>query len=125
MDLFDYMHEKNMEKEAPLASRLRPSTLDEVVGQRHIIGKDKLLYRAIRADKLGSIILYGPPGTGKTTLARVIANTTSARFTQINATVAGKKDMEEVVRQAKETLGMYQQKTILFVDEIQIGRAHV
>ena len=118
MDLFDYMHEKNMEKEAPLASRLRPSTLDEVVGQRHIIGKDKLLYRAIRADKLGSIILYGPPGTGKTTLARVIANTTSARFTQINATVAGKKDMEEVVRQAKETLGMYQQKTILFVDEI-------
>ena len=118
MDLFDYMHEKNMEKEAPLASRLRPSTLDEVVGQRHIIGKDKLLYRAIRADKLGSIILYGPPGTGKTTLARVIANTTSARFTQINATVAGKKDMEEVVRQAKETLGTYQQKTILFVDEI-------
>ncbi len=118
MDLFDYMHEKNMEKEAHLASRLRPSTLDEVVGQRHIIGKDKLLYRAIRADKLGSIILYGPPGTGKTTLARVIANTTSARFTQINATVAGKKDMEEVVRQAKETLGMYQQKTILFVDEI-------
>ena len=118
MDLFDYMHEKNMEKEAPLASRLRPSTLDEVVGQRHIIGKDNLLYLAIRADKLGSIILYGPPGTGKTTLARVIANTTSARFTQINATVAGKKDMEEVVRQAKETLGMYQQKTILFVDEI-------
>lgn len=98
MDLFDYMHEKNMEKEAPLASRLRPTTLEEVVGQRHIIGKDKLLYRAIRADKLGSIIFYGPPGTGKTTLARVIANTTSAKFTQINATVAGKKDMEEVVR---------------------------
>ena len=118
MDLFDYMHEKNMEKEAPLASRLRPTTLEEVVGQRHIIGKDKLLYRAIRADKLGSIIFYGPPGTGKTTLARVIANTTSARFTQINATVAGKKDMEEVVRQAKDALGMYQQKTILFVDEI-------
>ena len=118
MDLFDYMHEKNMEKEAPLASRLRPTTLEEVVGQRHIIGKDKLLYRAIRADKLGSIIFYGPPGTGKTTLARVIANTTSAKFTQINATVAGKKDMEEVVRQAKDALGMYQQKTILFVDEI-------
>lgn len=118
MDLFDYMHEKNMEKEAPLALRLRPKTLDEVVGQRHIIGKDKLLYRAIKADKLGSIIFYGPPGTGKTTLAKVIANTTSAAFTQINATVAGKKDMEEVVRQAKETLGMYRQKTILFVDEI-------
>ncbi len=118
MDLFDYMREKNMDKEAPLASRLRPSTLEEVVGQQHIIGKDKLLYRAIRADKLGSIIFYGPPGTGKTTLAKVIANTTSARFTQINATVAGKKDMEEVVRQAKEIFGMYQQKTILFVDEI-------
>lgn len=118
MDLFDYMREKNMDKEAPLASRLRPATLDEVVGQQHILGKDKLLYRAIKADKLSSIIFYGPPGTGKTTLAKVIANTTSAKFTQINATVAGKKDMEEVVRQAKETLGMYQKKTILFVDEI-------
>lgn len=118
MDIFDYMREKNRDKEAPLASRLRPSTLDEVVGQKHIIGKDKLLYRAIKADKLSSIIFYGPPGTGKTTLARVIANTTSARFTQINATVAGKKDMEEVVRQAKDAFGMYQQKTILFVDEI-------
>ena len=118
MDLFDYVREKNMDKEAPLASRLRPSTLEEVVGQQHIIGKDKLLYRAIKADKLSSIIFYGPPGTGKTTLAKVIANTTSAVFTQINATVAGKKDMEEVVGRAKETLGMYQKKTILFVDEI-------
>ena len=118
MDLFDYMRSNTMEKEAPLASRLRPSTLDEVVGQKHIIGKDKLLYRAIKADKLGSIIFYGPPGTGKTTLAKVIANTTSARFTQINATVAGKKDMEEVVKEAKDTLGMYGQRTILFVDEI-------
>lgn len=118
MDLFDYMREKNMDKEAPLASRLRPTTLEEVVGQQHIIGKDKLLYRAIKADKLSSLIFYGPPGTGKTTLAKVIANTTSAEFTQINATVAGKKDMEEVVRQAKDTLGMYQKKTILFVDEI-------
>ena len=118
MDLFDYVREKNMDKEAPLASRLRPSTLEEVVGQQHIIGKDKLLYRAIKADKLSSIIFYGPPGTGKTTLAKVIANTTSAEFTQINATVAGKKDMEEVVDRAKETLGMYQKKTILFVDEI-------
>lgn len=118
MDLFDYMREKNQEKESPLASRLRPETLEEVVGQQHIIGKDKLLYRAIKADKLSSLIFYGPPGTGKTTLAKVIAHTTSAKFTQMNATVAGKKDMEEVVRQAKETLGMYNQKTILFVDEI-------
>ena len=118
MDLFDYVREKNLDKEAPLASRLRPSTLEEVVGQQHIIGKDKLLYRAIKADKLSSIIFYGPPGTGKTTLAKVIANTTSAVFTQIKATVAGKKDMEEVVGRAKETLGMYQKKTILFVDEI-------
>ena len=118
MDLFDYMREKEQEKEAPLASRMRPTVLDEVVGQQHIIGKDKLLYRAIMADKLGSVIFYGPPGTGKTTLAKVIANTTSAEFKQINATVAGKKDMETVVSEAKETLGMYQKKTILFIDEI-------
>ena len=118
MDLFDYMRETSKEKEGPLASRLRPKTLDEVVGQQHIIGKDKLLYRAIKADKLQSIIFYGPPGTGKTTLAKVIANTTSAQFQQINATVAGKKDMEEVVAKAKDSLGMYGQKTILFVDEI-------
>lgn len=117
MDLFDYMR-STMETEAPLASRLRPTTLDEVVGQTHIIGKDKLLHRAIIADQLGSIILYGPPGTGKTTLAKVIANTTKANFRQINATVAGKKDMEEVVKEAKEALGMYGRKTILFVDEI-------
>nr|WP_317378443.1 replication-associated recombination protein A [uncultured Faecalimonas sp.] len=118
MDLFDYMRETTKKKESPLASRLRPKTLEEVVGQQHIIGKDKLLYRAIKADKLSSIIFYGPPGTGKTTLAKVIANTTSANFTQINATVAGKKDMEEVVRQAKDDQGMYGKKTILFVDEI-------
>lgn len=118
MDLFDYMRSTNMEKESPLAARLRPTTLDEVVGQQHIIGKDKLLYRAIKADKLSSIIFYGPPGTGKTTLAKVIANTTSAEFTQINATVAGKKDMEAVVEQAKNVNGMYGKKTILFIDEI-------
>ena len=118
MDLFDYMRANTMEKESPLASRMRPTTLDEVVGQKHIIGKDKLLYRAIKADKLGSVIFYGPPGTGKTTLAKVIANTTSARFEQINATVAGKKDMEEIVKNAKDAIGMYGQKTILFVDEI-------
>ncbi len=118
MDLFDYMRKNTMEKESPLASRLRPSTLEEVVGQQHIIGKDKLLYRAIKADKIGSVIFYGPPGTGKTTLARVIANTTSADFKQLNATVAGKKDMEEIVKEAKDSLGMYGKKTILFVDEI-------
>ncbi len=118
MDLFDYMRETTRETESPLASRLRPRTLDEVVGQQHIIGKDKLLYRAIKADKVGSIIFYGPPGTGKTTLAKVIAGTTSAEFKQINATVAGKKDMEDVVKEAKDLLGMYGKKTILFVDEI-------
>ena len=118
MDLFDYMRETTKKKESPLASRLRPKTLEDMVAQQHIIGKDKLLYRAIKADKLSSIIFYGPPGTGKTTLAKVIANTTSANFTQINATVAGKKDMEEVVRQAKDDQGMYGKKTILFVDEI-------
>ena len=118
MDLFEYMRTTNMEKEAPLAARMRPRTLEEVVGQEHIIGREKLLYRAIMADKLSSIIFYGPPGTGKTTLAKVIANTTSAEFTQINATVAGKKDMEEVVAKAKDLQGMYQKKTILFIDEI-------
>jgi putative ATPase len=118
MDLFEYMRENNKDKESPLAARMRPRTLDEVVGQQHIIAKDKLLYRAISADKLSSIILYGPPGTGKTTLAKVIAGTTKAEFMQINATVAGKKDMEEVVGKAKDNLGMYGKKTILFIDEI-------
>lgn len=118
MDMFEYMRQQNMEQESPLAKRMRPTKLEDVVGQEHIIGKDKLLYRAIQADKLSSIILYGPPGTGKTTLAMVIANSTSAEFTQINATTSGKKDMEEVIRKAKDTMGMYQKKTILFVDEI-------
>ncbi|MBR5376651.1 MAG: replication-associated recombination protein A [Lachnospiraceae bacterium] len=118
MDLFEYMKESKLKSEAPLAARLRPETLDEIVGQEHIVGKDRLLYRAIRADKLSSIILYGPPGTGKTTIARVIANTTKAEFVQLNATVAGKKDMEEVVKKAGENLGMYGRKTILFIDEI-------
>ena len=118
MDLFDYMRETSMEQEAPLASRLRPGTLEEIVGQQHILGKDKLLYRAIQADKLSSLIFYGPPGTGKTTIAKVIARTTSAVFQQINATVAGKKDMEAVVQEAKDARGMYGKRTILFVDEI-------
>ncbi len=118
MDLFDYMREQNKDKESPLAGRMRPKTLEEVVGQQHIIGKDKLLYRAIKADKLGSVIFYGPPGTGKTTLAKVIANTTSSEFAQINATTAGKKDMQEVVEAAKERSLTLQKKTILFIDEI-------
>ena len=118
MDLFDYMRENQKKKEAPLAARLRPRTLEEVVGQRHILGKDKMLYRAIKADKLSSLILYGPPGTGKTTLARVIAGTTSSEFTQINATVSGKKDMEQIVEAAKNLAGMYGRRTILFIDEI-------
>lgn len=118
MDLFEYMRNTAKEKESPLASRMRPTTLDEVVGQSHIIGKEKLLYRAIKADKISSVIFNGPPGTGKTTLAKVIANTTSADFTQINATSAGKKDMEEVISKAKDTFAMYAKRTILFIDEI-------
>ncbi|HAT02556.1 MAG TPA: replication-associated recombination protein RarA, partial [Oribacterium sp.] len=118
MDLFEYMQEKSKEEDAPLASRMRPETLEEVVGQEHIIGRDKLLYRAIKADKLGSIIFYGPPGTGKTTLAKVIAHTTSADFESVNATIAGKKDLEEVVARAKQNAGGYGRKTILFIDEI-------
>lgn len=118
MNLFEYMRSNAMEKEAPLAARMRPKTLDEVVGQEHVLGKDKLLYRAIMADKISSVIFYGPPGTGKTTLAKVIANTTSANFTQINATIAGKKDMEEVVEKARQEQGMYGKRTILFIDEI-------
>ena len=117
-DLFSYMKEATLEKESPLASRMRPKTLEEVVGQQHIIGEGKMLYRAIKADKLSSLIFYGPPGTGKTTLAKVIANTTSANFTQLNATTAGKKDMEEAVKKAQDNLGMYGKKTILFIDEI-------
>ena len=118
MDLFDYMRDNTMKKEAPLASRMRPDNLDEVVGQKNIIGKDKLLYRAIQADKLSSVIFYGPPGTGKTTLAKVIASTTSSIFKQINATSSGKKDMQQAVAEAKDNLGMYGKKTILFIDEI-------
>lgn len=118
MDLFDYQREKTMKKEAPLASRLRPKTLDEFVGQEHIIGENTLLYRAIKADKLTSIILYGPPGTGKTTLAKIIANTTEAYFKQLNATASGIKDIKEIIEQAKTSLGMSGRRTILFIDEI-------
>lgn len=118
MDLFDMHRQEIAAKEEPLAARMRPEKLDDVVGQEHIIGKGRLLYRAIKADKLSSIIFYGPPGTGKTTLAKVIANTTSANFSQVNATTAGKKDLAEVVDQAKESLGRFGHKTILFIDEI-------
>ena len=118
MDLFDYVRENIKEKESPLAARMRPSTLEEVVGQQHIIGEGKLLYRAIKADKVSSIIFYGPPGTGKTTLAKVIAGTTSSQFQQINATTSGKKDMEAVVNGAKDLLALTGKKTTLFIDEI-------
>lgn len=118
MDLFEYMREQDKEQEAPLAGRMRPASLDEMVGQQHILGKDKMLYRAIKADKLSSIILYGPPGCGKTTLARVIANTTKSVFTQMNATTSGKKEMEQAIKEAQNNQGMYGSRTILFIDEI-------
>lgn len=118
MNFFDYMAKENIKKDSPLAMRLRPEKIEDIKGQEHILGKDKLLYRAIKADRLRSLILYGPPGTGKTTIAKVIAETTQSDFKQINATTSGKKDMEEVVRIAKENLSMYGKKTILFVDEI-------
>ena len=118
MNLFEAAGEEARKKEEPLAYRMCPQTLDEVVGQKHIIGKDKLLYRAIKADKLGSLIFYGPPGTGKTTLARVIASSTSAAFRQVNAVSAGKKDLENVIAGAKDRLGLSGKKTILFIDEI-------
>ncbi len=118
MDLFEYMGMQRKEEESPLAVRMRPRSLDEIVGQHHIIGKDKLLYRAIKADKISSLIFYGPPGTGKTTIAKVIAQTTSAHFLQMNATTSGKKDMEKAVKEAEESLAMYGRRTILFIDEI-------
>ena len=118
MNLFDIASEEKKKKEEPLAARMRPETLDDIVGQQHIIAHDKLLYRAIRADRLSSIIFYGPPGTGKTSLAHVIANTTKASFEKVNATIAGKKDMEEVVARAKRRFSEQGKRTILFIDEI-------
>lgn len=118
MDIFEYAHQNRIKEEAPLASRIRPQTLEEFVGQKHILAKDSQLYRAIKADRLSSVIFCGPSGTGKTTLARVIANTTKADFKQINATVAGKQDMVDITEAAKVTLAAYGRKTILFVDEI-------
>lgn len=118
MDLFEYNRRDALSRQAPLASRMRPRTVEEVVGQEHILGKDKLLYRAIKADRISSLILYGPPGTGKTTLAQVIANSTKAAFVELNATTSGKKEMEGAVGRAKDRLGMDGTRTILFIDEI-------
>ena len=118
MDLFDYMRTNTMEKEAPLASRMRPATLDEVVGQQHIIGKDKLLYRAIKADKLGSVIFYGPPGTGKTTLAKVIANTTSPGSARSTPQWPEKGYGGHRKGGQGQPWHVWEAETILFVDEI-------
>lgn len=117
MDLFDYMRENALRQEAPLAVRMRPQRLEEIAGQAHILGKDKLLYRAVKADAVGSMILYGPPGCGKTTIAEVISRETQSDFCRLNATTAGKKEMEEVIQRAKENFGRGR-RTTLFVDEI-------
>ncbi|GAB4428398.1 MAG: AAA family ATPase [Anaerolineae bacterium] len=118
MNLFDHAREKQLEKESPLAARMRPRTLDEFIGQEHIVGPGRLLRRAIQADQLSSVIFYGPPGTGKTTLARIIANTTHAHFIALNAVLSGVKDIREAIETAKERRGMFGQKTILFIDEV-------
>ncbi len=118
MTLFDHHRQSLTEKEAPLAARMRPRSLDEFVGQAHIIGVGRLLRRAIEADQLASLLFYGPPGTGKTTLARVIANTTRAQFIALNAVLAGVKDIREAIATAQDRRGLYGQRTILFVDEV-------
>lgn len=118
MDIFELQAEKNLLKDAPLSERLKPGKLEDYVGQGHILGKGKLLHRAIIADKITSLILYGPPGTGKTSLAKVIANTTKSNFVRLNAVTDGLKELREVVATAKNDLGMYDIKTILFIDEI-------
>jgi putative ATPase len=118
MSLFDHARNQQIEKEAPLAARMRPRTLDEFVGQEHIVGPGRLLRRAIQADQLSSVIFYGPPGTGKTTLARIIANTTHAHFIALNAVLSGVKDIREAISAAQDKRGMYGQKTILFIDEV-------
>ncbi|MEW5960732.1 MAG: AAA family ATPase [Chloroflexota bacterium] len=118
MNLFDHAREKQIEKESPLAARMRPRTLDEFIGQEQIVGPGRLLRRAIQADQLSSIIFYGPPGTGKTTLARIIANTTHAHFIALNAVLSGVKDIREAIAVAQDKRGMFGQKTILFIDEV-------
>jgi len=118
-DLFDHALEKRMEREAPLAARMRPRTLDEFVGQEEIVGDGRLLRRAIVADRLfSSIILWGPPGTGKTTLAMVIANQTKSHFETLSAVLAGKADLRRVINEALERRRLYNKRTILFVDEV-------
>ena len=119
MDLFDHSLEEQLKQQAPLAARMRPRTLDDIVGQEHILGHGSLLRRAIQADLLfSSIILYGPPGTGKTTLARVIANTTQAHFESLSAVLAGVADLRKAIEGATERRRLYQTRTILFVDEV-------
>ncbi|WP_432662402.1 replication-associated recombination protein A [Wukongibacter baidiensis] len=118
MDLFEIQRQEKLKKDSPLAERLKPRNLEEYVGQEHILAPGKLLWRAIKADRITSIILYGPPGTGKTSLARIIANTTKSNFVQLNAVTSGVKDLKEVVKEAKNQLGMYNKRTILFLDEI-------
>ncbi len=119
MDLFDLSLDDQLRQHAPLAARMRPQTLDEIVGQQHIIGKGSLLRRVIEADRLhGSIILYGPPGTGKTSLAQVIANSTKAHFEQLSAVLAGVADLRKAIEAARERRRLYQTRTILFVDEV-------
>lgn len=118
MDLFDQHRQQLTETEAPLAARMRPRTLDEFIGQEHILDAGRLLRRAIQADRLSSAIFYGPPGTGKTTLARIIANTTHAHFIAINAVLAGVKEIRIAIETAQEKRGFHSQRTILFVDEV-------
>ena len=118
MDIFELQAQKNLLKDAPLAERLKPGKLEDYIGQEHILGKGKLLQRAISADKITSLLLYGPPGTGKTSLAKVIANSTKSNFVRLNAVTDGLKELREVVATAKNNLGMYNTKTILFIDEI-------
>ena len=118
MDLFDHARQEQIDREAPLAARMRPRTLDEFVGQEHIVGPGRLLRRAIQADQLSSVIFYGPPGTGKTTLAAVIANTTRSHFETLNAVLAGVADIRRVTKEARERRALHNQRTILFVDEV-------
>ena len=118
MDLFAQSRKAQIEKESPLANRIRPRTLDEFVGQEHIVGPGRLLRRAIQADQLSSLIFYGPPGTGKTTLAMIIANTTESHFITINAVLAGVAQIREAIKEAQERRNLYNQRTTLFVDEV-------
>src|SRR5215212_128401 len=118
MDLFAGNRQKNLDKAAPLAARMRPRTLEEFAGQQHFLGPGKLLRRMLEADRLSSVIFYGPPGTGKTTLASLIANYSKSHFEQLNASAVGVKEVRKVIDDAKERLGLNGQRTVLFLDEI-------